>query len=668
VLISVIALVDFENAFNTISRRAFMEAIVKYFPSLAAWVYYIYGCEALVFSGSAIIHASSGVQQGDPLGPLLFALALQPLLVDLSNMTWGENIEFKPRVVAFHDDLTLYLSSPEHAAKCLRYIKEEGPKYGLFMSKEKTAVWMPADSAVYGGLPPDTIAKFAGLAKVKERGVTGVELLGGSVTRDPEFASSVALSRATKVCNGIKTVLRFFGSDDPQLCLMLLRACLGMVKMVYCLRTTDPQHLTQSSALLHETLYSALRFLHVGDVNNVRFGIFHLHLTSLPIRLGGLGISLPDDLLKFSNLASQLDSQKLQCAIFPHQHYPSSELLALMHIFFDSLTENFQEKFILAHPDCTTLPLQNNQNFLASWYYKGKRERVLNDNYLRRRDYAVFRHRQRVILQSASVSDHPSGPDRSWVSISSDWLSLVPSKHLGQSLKADQFRAALCFRSIVPLFKQAQNCLTCGKWKLDIFGYHALSCLGVGSLTFDRHEIVCKSVLALAQDYGFNPQKNADVRCLSVTKRKGIQQLRPADILLDDHGVQTCVDVTVVSPLSEAQSSTTDGKIVAQYVQKQSCKKDSKHEGPCHNAGGLRFLAFAVDVCGIIAKEAYGLLRVFARRGSEMTRRSYSEIIALCRRKVSYAIQLGVSNQLLISASFPAGRYRDGDAVETSAL
>jgi len=55
--------------------------------------------------------------------------------------------------------------------------------------------------------------------------------------------------------------------------------------------------------------------------------------------------------------------------------------------------------------------------------------------------------------------------------------------------------------------------------------------------------------------------------------------------------------------------------------------------------------------------------------GSEMTRRSYSEIIALCRRKVSYAIQLGVSNQLLISASFPAGRrYRDGDAVETSAL
>jgi len=151
--------------------------------------------------------------------------------------------------------------------------------------------------------------------------------------------------------------------------------------------------------------------------------------------------------------------------------------------------------------------------------------------------------------------------------------------------------------------------------KLDIFGYHALSCLGVGSLTFDRHEIVCKSVLALAQDYGFNPQKNADVRCLSETKRKGIQQLRPADILLDDHGVQTCVDVTVVSPLSEAQSSTTDGKIVAQYVQKQSCKKDSKHEGPCHNAGGLRFLAFAVDICGIIAKEAYGLLRVFARGG-----------------------------------------------------
>lgn len=51
-----------------------------------------------------------------------------------------------------------------------------------------------------------------------------------------------------------------------------------------------------------------------------------------------------------------------------------------------------------------------------------------------------------------------------------------------------------------------------------------------------------------------------------------------------------------------------------------------------------------------------------------MTRRPYSEIIALCRRKISLAIQLGVADQLLIQASFPAIEYKDVDAAEISSL
>jgi len=92
---------------------------------------------------------------------------------------------------------------------------------------------------------PHTYDKFRHLAKVVD--ASGVELLGGSVTLDPDFASKVALSREQITSDGIKKVLQLLGHEDPQFCLLLLRACLGMVKLVYCLRTTDPRYLEDVS-------------------------------------------------------------------------------------------------------------------------------------------------------------------------------------------------------------------------------------------------------------------------------------------------------------------------------------------------------------------------------------------------------------------------------------
>ena len=50
-------------------------------PGLARWAEWCYGRPSKLFFDGAIIKSEVGVQQGDPLGPLLFALALQPVLV-----------------------------------------------------------------------------------------------------------------------------------------------------------------------------------------------------------------------------------------------------------------------------------------------------------------------------------------------------------------------------------------------------------------------------------------------------------------------------------------------------------------------------------------------------------------------------------------------------------
>ena len=47
---------------------------------MAAWTECCYGSQSLLHLGSHIIKSCCCVQQGDPLGPLCFALALHPIV------------------------------------------------------------------------------------------------------------------------------------------------------------------------------------------------------------------------------------------------------------------------------------------------------------------------------------------------------------------------------------------------------------------------------------------------------------------------------------------------------------------------------------------------------------------------------------------------------------
>ena len=75
--------VDFQNAFNTLSRQAIVDAVATQFPSLSRWVTWCYAEESDLYFGKTRLGSAAGVQQGDPLGPLLFAAALQATATEL---------------------------------------------------------------------------------------------------------------------------------------------------------------------------------------------------------------------------------------------------------------------------------------------------------------------------------------------------------------------------------------------------------------------------------------------------------------------------------------------------------------------------------------------------------------------------------------------------------
>jgi hypothetical protein len=71
---------DFSNAFNLVDRSALSQEVRMRRPSISLWVEFMYVQPARLYLGDGHIWSTTGVQQGDPLGPLLFALVLHPLV------------------------------------------------------------------------------------------------------------------------------------------------------------------------------------------------------------------------------------------------------------------------------------------------------------------------------------------------------------------------------------------------------------------------------------------------------------------------------------------------------------------------------------------------------------------------------------------------------------
>jgi hypothetical protein len=476
---------DFSNAFNAVDREALFKQVRAIIPSIATWVEFCYRAEPILFVGKHQIKSSCGVQQGDPLGPLLFAITLQPLVLriqsecpDLLLNKW------------YLDDGTIFGKIAD-VCKALAIVMEDGPSFGLCLNESKTVLFN-------GAMDLDALSIFP--PRIVRCQDAGVKFLGAGAG-DASFMNLQAQKRVIK----IKEVLDCAkGLEDPQLELLLLRSCIGVPKFAFLLRMCPLEHIYSAISNLDSEIDSFL--LHILNVSfmdsNVRNEI------ALPIREGGLGIPIVKDIAPVQFLSA---SRGYVLSLNPSSDIASKALEDRLSEWNSTLDQQYH----VAWDDFIQIP-KRPQTLLNSMWFASTKANLLS------------------IASGAQLARLESN-----FSSSARWSRAPPIPGLAFVLDPGAFRIALRFRLGLEIRGSKGPCSHCQSGLLDKLGIHDSRCKRVWSAIHNHVRDALYVILKKA---------NIDVKKEVPDLLRDGSDDRPADLLITHpNGKSECLDLSCVS-------------------------------------------------------------------------------------------------------------------------
>ena len=264
--------VDLINAYGQSDRVETFKQVDKHLPECLDWVLSCYEQPSYMFFGDRHILSAHGCQQGDPFSSITFALNLQPVLNRI-------NREIPDLVLNewFQDDGNL-IGSLDQLARAVNIINEEGPNRGLVLStshtsnNSKSLVWGSCISQV----SDDRLGK--GIPAKKSQGIVTL----GCPIRSADCIKQYIEEKISKVQNLTDKLQTL---NDAQLEYILLRSCLHLPKVIYLLRTVDPQPYLKQWAQFDMVTREALSRILANPVTDQVWCE-----AKLPPTMGGLGL------------------------------------------------------------------------------------------------------------------------------------------------------------------------------------------------------------------------------------------------------------------------------------------------------------------------------------------------------------------------------------------
>ena len=282
--------IDITNAFNECNRNAFLHRLHKDLRDLFSWAVWSYQCAGELCFGKRRLLSKAGVQQGDPLGPLLFSLVLLELLDDIAKEVAALRLQ-----LWYLDDGTFI--GERSSVVSVAFSAIQGSKIWSLLELKKCEVFWPTGNQTFPEFPPE-------VQRVAEQ-EEGIELLGSPIYGNEEFFESAFQKRISKVINAQSHLMDI---DDPQIEFQLFRSCLSLPKINHLLRTVPPGKALCQLSSFDKHLCCAFELLSHSSLSNVAW-----KQAFLPIKYGGLGLRLANRASCLAFIGSCNSTRKLVC-------------------------------------------------------------------------------------------------------------------------------------------------------------------------------------------------------------------------------------------------------------------------------------------------------------------------------------------------------------------
>ena len=405
--------VDMSNAFNCVSRQALLEECAVHFPELLPWVGWCYGSQPTLWHPLGQLSSEVGVQQGDPLGPLLFSLVLHKVVSYIA-----QDRECLPLLFnGWYLDDGVLLGHSQAVNRALTLIQEMGPSLGLFVNVSKCELFGCGDLSSF---PPE----------MKVSQVPNLVILGAPIGDLIFCAKFVAQKRADAAV--LLSQLAEVGAEDPQVAFLLLRQCAAFCKLVHLARSAPPSHIAEGLALFDKDVRQCFAECTAVDAADVEWMQAQLSLSR-----GGLGLRSLSSHCVAAYLASISSSgcDKWNLLVEPIELFnglvPAEDAITL-----------------------ETLATSNMRQHSLSGKIEDQQFRQL---------FHISSPANRARLLSIS-SRHAAS-----------WLTVVPSPGLNLHLEPNEFQIAVKWWLGMDV-SFCSCCPHCPDHRLDPLGHHALTC------------------------------------------------------------------------------------------------------------------------------------------------------------------------------------------------
>lgn len=531
---------DLSNAFNSLDRRALLDEVRQRVPMLFGWAQTCYAAHSRLYVQGHIMSSQQGVQQGDPLGPFLFALTWQRVVRQLPSELLLN--------VWYLDDGHL-IGDPSHLASALDLVIREGAALGISLNAHKCKVWGPAPIPQVEGA--SELARLAAIPRIAWDQHQGIKVLGLPV----DFPGSTTFSQG-EILKAVQSleeachVLSHLGAPHEQH--VLLRFCLDACRLLHFLRAVD---CTASESILHQASSTLRKTL--GDMlGNEALSEDEWHQSTLPLRLSGLGIKDPIDLLAVARVAGVVCFSQ-RAALF---HFPPAATSTPLD-FRTRLLEVQKWLGPVSEPCSTWLqnaaiinvqPEHTRQKWWSNQYFLSRSKALAVQ--------AATRDKCRLQLQRMKHTNA--------------FMLTVPNQGFRSAFTGPEYRLLLRWWLGKPLVPNASGCpCPCCGDAMDSFGDHLVTCKY--NRPTQRHNAVRNAVAFVLRGHG--------VACRMEQQIGGKE--RPADIALDhfDPKGPLAIDLCIHHPLQP--SAVRDPSTVLRSLANKEQRKVQKYAVLCESAG-----------------------------------------------------------------------------------